>query len=171
MHGYARKLGDFVNTDEHASDKYLPAGMPVEEVRKQMFSSLRPGFADMIRPGDFIVAGKGFGTVSPRVDAAVNIMAVGVSAVIASSFGMLFFRNAINVGLPCIECDTSAIPDGAALDVDLAAGAITADTGIVISFTPFPPVITKLLGDGGLLAHIRKHNGYLFQDSMPVEKV
>ncbi len=162
MQGYARKLGDFINTDEHASDKYLPAGTPIEAVRKQMFSSLRPGFADAVRPGDFIVAGEAFGTVSPRVDAAINIREIGIKAVVAKSFGMLFFRNAINIGLPCIECRTDDIADGEQLRIDLAAGTITCETGPVIPFSPFPPVIMKLLNDGGLLPHIKKNKGYMF---------
>ena len=162
MKGYARKLGDYINTDEHASEKYLPAGMPLGEVQKQMFSSLRPNFTALVQPGDFIVAGKAFGTVSPRVDAAINIKEIGIRAVIAKSFGMLFFRNAINVGLPCIECDTEGILDGDTLTVDLSLGTISIAAETTVDFTPFPQVIMELLNDGGLLPHIKKNKGYAF---------
>ncbi len=159
--GTAHVFGDFINTDEHASEKYKPAGTPVEVIRQELFSGVKPGFVQSITPGDFIVAGKGFGTVSSRVDASMNIRAVGIRAVLAISFGMLFYRNAINVGLPCIECDTSHIRQGDKLVVDMTAGTVVnMTTNEVIKYPPFPPTIQAILNDGGLLPHIRKHNGY-----------
>lgn len=161
FNGYAHVLGDFINTDEHASDKYQPAGTPVEEIRRNLFGDLRPGFVQSLKPGDFLVAGKGFGTVSSRVDASINIRAVGIRAVLARSFGMLFYRNAINSGLPCIECDTSGIHDDDALEVDFDRGEIrNLTTGSLLTFKPFPREIQNILHDGGLLEHIRRHGDY-----------
>ena len=159
--GTAHVFGDFINTDEHASEKYKPAGTPVEQIRQELFSELRPGFVRSLAPGDFLVAGKGFGTVSSRVDASINIRAVGVSAVLAQSFGMLFYRNAINTGLPCIECDTSQIHEGDRLEVDFEGGLVRdLNTGAELSFKPFPRELLTILHDGGLVEHIRKHGGY-----------
>jgi len=159
--GRAHVFGDFINTDEHASEKYKPAGTPVERIREELFSELRPGFVQSLEQGDILVAGKGFGTVSSRVDAGINIRAVGISTVLASSFGMLFFRNAINVGLPCIECDTSLISEGDVLEVDLDNGVVTnLTTGTELSFKPFPKALLEIIYDGGLVEHIARHGGY-----------
>ena len=159
--GHAHVFGDFINTDEHASEKYKPAGTPVEIIQRDLFSAIRPGFSQQVAKGDFLVAGKGFGTVSSRVDAAINIKAIGIAAVLAQSFGILFYRNALNAGLPCIECDTSRISEGDRLEIDLDAGEISnLSNGEKLSFMPYPKVIQTILHDGGLLEHIRLHGGY-----------
>ncbi|MBD3285904.1 3-isopropylmalate dehydratase, partial [candidate division WOR-3 bacterium] len=114
-----------------------------------------------VQPGDFVVGGSNFGLGSSREHAPRVIAQCKVAAVLAKSFARIFYRNSINVGLPVLECDTSGIDAGDELEVDLARGLIknlTKDTEI--KFTPIPGFMRELLEDGGLAAHIRKHNGF-----------
>ena len=117
------RLGDEVSTDIHCSAKYN-MGKSVQWLAEHAFEQLQPGFAQRIKAGDVIVAGKDFGINSSREQAVHVLRAMGVSAVIAQSFGRQFYRNAINNGLPIAECDVSAIHEGDLIEVDVAAGRI-----------------------------------------------
>jgi 3-isopropylmalate/(R)-2-methylmalate dehydratase small subunit len=114
-----------------------------------------------VKAGDFIVAGKNFGLGSSREHAPQIIKIKGVSAVLAKSFARIFFRNAINIGLPAIQFDTDGIDEGDELEIDLESGVVlnrTKDTEV--SFKPLPDVMVKLLEDGGLIEHVKKHGGF-----------
>jgi 3-isopropylmalate/(R)-2-methylmalate dehydratase small subunit len=119
-----------------------------------------PDFAARVRPGDLIVGGRNFGLGSSREHAPRIIKLAGVGAVLAQSFARIFFRNAINVGLPVLQCDTSSIAQDDDLEVDLTAGEVRDLTrGTVVPFVPLPPVMVTILEDGGLVAHVKKHGG------------
>jgi 3-isopropylmalate/(R)-2-methylmalate dehydratase small subunit len=114
-----------------------------------------------MKAGDFVVGGRNFGLGSSREHAPRIIKLAGVSAVLAQSFARIFFRNAINVGLPVLQCDTSAIGEQDELEVDLAAGEVRdLTTGAVTAFVPLPEVMVTILEDGGLVAHVKKHGGF-----------
>ena len=105
-----------------------------------------------------MVAGRNFGQGSSREHAPTIIKLAGVGAVLAKSFARIFFRNCINVGLPPIQCDTDQIDEGDELEVDLAAGQVRNLTkNSTLAFAPLPPVMRRILEDGGLVAHIQKH--------------
>ena len=113
-----------------------------------------------VSKGDFVVGGRNFGLGSSREHAPTIIKLAGVGAVLAKSFARIFFRNCINVGLPPIQCDTDQIDEGDELEVDLAAGQVRNLTkNTTLTFAPLPPVMRRILEDGGLVAHIQKHGG------------
>jgi len=160
--GKAHKFGDFINTDIHCSNKYMPTGTPQAEVIKRIFVDIKPGFSESVGESDVIAAGIGFGTVSSRDDAPLILLKIGIKAVLAKSFGYLFYRNSINVGLPLVECDTDMINQNDMIAVDLLKAEVTNLTlkrGIE-SRTKYSPEILRILQDGGLINHLSKHGGY-----------
>ncbi len=163
MTGKAHKFGDDVNTDYIISGKYKFKTLDMRELATHVMEDLDPEFYSKITPGDFIVAGRNFGCGSSREQAPLAIKHANISAVIAKSFARIFYRNAINTGLPVIECDTDLIDPGDELVVDMAAGYIrnvTKDT--VIQIRPLPRVMLKILEDGGLAAHFIKYGTFNF---------
>lgn len=160
LYGRAFRFADNVNTDYIISGKYKFKTLDMNELARHLMEDIRPGFYEEIQKGDFIVAGENFGSGSSREQAPLVIKAAGIGAVIAQSFARIFFRNAINVGLPVVECDTSRIEEGDELQVDLEKGwvyDITKD--LRIPSTPLPPIMVRILNDGGLAEHIKKHGG------------
>ncbi|MEY4597641.1 MAG: hypothetical protein RLZZ445_438 [Pseudomonadota bacterium] len=155
--GSARIIGDEVSTDIHCSSKYLP-GKDATYIATVAFEQVAPGFAKAFNKGDVIVAGKHFGINSSREQAVHVMHRMGVSAIIATSFGRQFYRNAINNGLPVIECDISGIVAGDALEIDLVAGriAVTAKN-ITRAVPPLPATVRTLLEAGGLIPFLQKH--------------
>ncbi|NHM28300.1 3-isopropylmalate dehydratase small subunit [Desulfofundulus sp. TPOSR] len=163
LQGKAHKFGDDVNTDYIISGKYKFKTLDMRELAKHVMEDLDPDFYQKINAGDFIVAGRNFGCGSSREQAPLAIKYAGISAVLAKSFARIFFRNAINTGLPVVECDTDRIEPGDELVVDLSTGVITNKTkGLTIAAKPLPPVMIKILNDGGLVAHFRKYGGFNF---------
>ena len=159
--GKAWKFGDNISTDLIAPGRYYHLRSNLPELAKHVLEDADPEFAGKVNPGDFVVGGNNFGLGSSREHAPLIIKLAGVSAVIAKAFARIFYRNAINLGLPAIECDTDKIKQGDELEVDLEAGKITNKTqGTEISFAPLPPVMTTILEDGGLAAHIAKHGDF-----------
>lgn len=155
--GCARVLGEEINTDIHCSSKYLP-GKDAAYIAKVAFDQLSPGFAKAFNKGDVIVAGKNFGINSSR-EQAIHIMhLMGVAAIVAPSFGRQFFRNAINNGLPLIECDLAGVAGGDAIEVDAAAGRVTvAARNLVREVPPLPAAVQSLLEAGGLIPFLQLH--------------
>lgn len=155
--GSARVLGDEVNTDVHCSSKYLP-GKDTAYIATVAFDQVSPGFAKAFKKGDVLVAGKNFGINSSR-EQAVHIMhQMGVAAIVAPSFGRQFFRNAINNGLAVIECDTSGMATGDAIEIDPVAGKISvASRNINRAVPPLPAAVQALLAAGGLIPFLQKH--------------
>ncbi len=161
LKGKAHVFGDDVNTDYIISGKYKFKTLDMKELAAHVMEDLDPEFAKKVQPGDFVVAGKNFGCGSSREQAPLALRAAGVGAVLAKSFARIFYRNAVNTGLPVVECDTSGIASGDELVVDLERGIIRNLTkGTEIPVKPLPPFMLRILADGGLAAHFRKHGGF-----------
>jgi len=156
--GKAWKFGDNISTDLIAPGRYYHLRSNLPELAKHVLEDADPEFAGKVNNGDFVVGGRNFGLGSSREHAPVIIKLAGVSAVIAKKFARIFYRNAINVGLPAIECNTDLINAGDELEVSLSLGKIINKTqGTEIPFSPLPDVMTTILADGGLVAHVQKH--------------
>ncbi len=165
LKGKAWKFGDNISTDLIAPGRYYHLRSNLPELAKHVLEDADPEFASKMNKGDFVVGGKNFGLGSSREHAPLIIKIAGVNAVIAKKFARIFFRNAINVGLPAIECDTDLISAGDELEVDLSSGKIFNKTqNTEIPFKPLPSVMTKILMDGGLVAHIAKHGDFKLED-------
>ncbi|MCR5845708.1 MAG: 3-isopropylmalate dehydratase small subunit [bacterium] len=158
----AFKFGDDINTDYVISGKYKFKSNDMDELAHHAMEELDPNYYERVSPnGGILVAGKNFGMGSSREQAPLVLIHSNTYAVIAKSFARIFYRNAINTGLPVVECDTDLIDEGDELKIDLEAGVVTNVTkGIEIPFAPLPPVMAKLLADGGLAAHFKKYQGF-----------
>ncbi len=158
LQGRAFKFGDSISTDLIIPGRLLSLRSNLPELAKHVLEDADPTFAQRVKPGDFVVAGENFGLGSSREHAPIVIKMAGVSAVLAKSFARIFFRNAINVGLPLLVCDTSGIDDGDALEVDLGAGRVRDLTNhLDLTFSPIPEVMLHILTEGGLVPYIRNH--------------
>ncbi|MDR0767192.1 MAG: 3-isopropylmalate dehydratase small subunit [Methanosarcinales archaeon] len=159
--GKAFKFGDDISTDHIAPGRLFHLRTNLPELAKHVLEDADPEFAKKVQKGDFVVAGNNFGLGSSREHAPTIIKMAGVSAVLAKSFARIFYRNAINVGLPVLICDTDQIDEGDQLEVDLEGGTIKDVTkGIVLTFSPLPAAMITILNDGGLVAHIEKNKGF-----------
>jgi 3-isopropylmalate/(R)-2-methylmalate dehydratase small subunit len=161
LEGRAFKFGDNISTDHITPGRLAHLRSNLPELAKHVMEDADPTFAYRIKPGDFIVAGSNFGLGSSREHAPLVIKMTGVSAILAKSVARIFFRNAINLGLPVLICNTSKIDDGDELEVDLASGTIKDLTnGTKVVFGRIPKAMLKILEDGGLIPHIQKHGGF-----------
>jgi 3-isopropylmalate dehydratase small subunit len=155
--GRARVLGAEINTDVNCSSKYLP-GRDNAYIAQRAFEQVAPGYAARFEQGDIIVAGRNVGINSSREQAVHIMRMMGAVAVVSAEFGRQFFRNAINNGLPVIECDIEGIVDGDTLEIDLVAGRVSvAARGIVRSVPPLPAAMQALLAAGGLIPFLQHH--------------
>ena len=165
MRGKAFKFGDNISTDHIAPGRLFHLRSNLPEFAKNVLEDADENFAKQMNKGDFVVAGNNFGLGSSREHAPQIIKIAGVGAVIAKSFARIFYRNAINIGLLAIECDTDSINAGDELDLDIEKGVINNLTnGTIIQIEPIPPVMVKMLADGGLVEHIKKHGGFKLDD-------
>lgn len=161
LSGKVWKFGDSISTDLICPGRYFHLRSNLPELAKHVLEDADPGFASNMKTGDFVVAGQNFGLGSSREHAPTIIKLAGVSAVLAKSFARIFYRNAINVGLPLLECDTDKIAEGDDLEVDLATGMIHDRTqNVQLESTPLPKAMLNILNDGGLLAHIQMHGDF-----------
>ncbi len=159
--GRAWKFSDAISTDHIAPGRLFHLRSKLPELAKHVLEDAREEFAGQVQSGDFVVAGANFGLGSSREHAPRIIKMAGVQAVLAKSFARIFYRNAINVGLPVITCDTDSIDEGDKLSIDLEAGTVTNHTkNTDIPFAPLPKVMRTILDDGGLVEHIKKHSGF-----------
>lgn len=152
--GTAHKYGDHVDTDVIIPARYLNTSDPAE-LAAHCMEDIDPGFLAKVTQGDLIVAGKNFGCGSSREHAPIAIKQAGVSCVIAQTFARIFYRNALNIGLPIVECEQAAlaIADGDHVEVDLEAGTIRDLTqGTEFSFAPLVGTAQELVEAGGLKA-------------------
>jgi len=164
MKGKAWKFGDNISTDLIAPGRLFHLRSNLPELATHVLEDADPEFASKVQPGDFVVGGSNFGLGSSREHAPTIIKIAGVSAVIAQSFARIFFRNAINVGLPVIQCNTGRIETGDELEVDLAEGTVNDITkGIILTFHPLPGIMRTILEDGGLVAYLQKHGDFTFK--------
>ncbi len=165
MKGKSFKFGDNISTDHIAPGRLYHLRSNLPEFAKHVLEDADETFASRMKKGDFVVAGSNFGLGSSREHAPLIIKIAGVGAVLAKSFARIFYRNAINIGLLAIECDTDAIDDGDELELDIEKGIITDLTnGSIIQIEPLPPVMIKLLKDGGLVEHIKKNGDFKLTD-------
>lgn len=161
--GKAFKFGDGISTDHIAPGRLFHLRSNLEEFSKHVLEDADPNFASNMQKGDFVVAGNNFGLGSSREHAPQIIKIAGVGAVIAKSFARIFYRNAINIGLLLIECDTDKIDAGDELELDVQKGILKDITkNIEIEIMPLPDVMIKLLADGGLVEHIKKNGDFSF---------
>ena len=159
--GKAFKFGDDISTDHIAPGRLFHLRSNLEEFALHVLEDADPTFAKRHNVGDFVVAGNNFGLGSSREHAPQIIKISGVGAVIAKSFARIFYRNAINIGLLLIECDTDKIDDGDELELDIKGGVLKDITkNIEIKIMPLPDVMIKLLNDGGLIEHLKKHGDF-----------
>jgi len=165
MKGKAFKFGDNISTDHIAPGRLYHLRSDLNEFAKHVLEDADETFASRMKKGDFVVAGNNFGLGSSREHAPRIMKIAGVGAVLAKSFARIFYRNAINIGLLAIECDTDAIDEGDELELDVEKGIITDLTnGAIIQIEPLPPVMIKLLNDGGLVEHIKKNGDFKLTD-------
>jgi 3-isopropylmalate/(R)-2-methylmalate dehydratase small subunit len=156
--GIAHVFGDHINTDYIISGKHKARLTDLGEMARYLMEDIRPGFFDELKPGDFIVGGINFGCGSSRETAAWVIKKAGISAVLSGSFARIFFRNAINIGLPAVRVDTSAIQQGDRLRVDLDKGIVENVTrGQTMETQPLPPFVQKILDAGGMENYFKMH--------------
>jgi 3-isopropylmalate/(R)-2-methylmalate dehydratase small subunit len=149
-------FGDNVDTDAMAPGRYMKAG--IGEIAKHCLESLSPQFACSVSRGDVVVGGRNFGMGSSREQAPEALRHLGVAALVAQSFAGLFYRNALNLGLPAVVClDAKRIRPGDDLAIDFERGKITNQTsGDVLDCEPIPGHLMQMVRDGGLLPHLEK---------------
>lgn len=154
--GRAWVFGDDVDTDVLAPGIYMKG--PIEEMARHCLETVNPVFASAVREGDVVVGGRNFGIGSSREQAAQCLRLLGVAAVLAPSFGGIFYRNALNLGLPALVCaDVGGIADGNRVWVDPLSGkAEDEDAGLTFACEPLPPHLVAMLNDGGLVPHLEK---------------
>jgi 3-isopropylmalate/(R)-2-methylmalate dehydratase small subunit len=158
MKGKAWKLGDGISTDHIIPGRYFYLRSNLPELAKHILEYERPEFNEKVAPGDFIVGGKNFGQGSSREHAPLVIKLNGIQAVLAKSFARIFYRNCFNNGIPAIICDTDRISEGDELELLLEEGKVVNHTKQeTLSFPAIPPVMKKILEDGGLVEHVKKY--------------
>ena len=155
---------DDINTDYIIAGRYKFKSEDMQELAQHLLEDLDPQFTQRIEPGDLIVAGSNFGCGSSREQAPRIILAAGLGGVIAESFARIFYRNAFNLGLPLTESETRFIQEGDELELDLDAGVLRdLSQRREVTIKPLPPVMQKLLADGGLVEHLKRHGGFAFE--------
>lgn len=156
LEGAVFKYGDNVDTDVIIPARYLNSSDP-KELAAHCMEDIDGSFTEKVQPGDIIVAAKNFGCGSSREHAPIAIKASGVSCVIAETFARIFYRNAINIGLPIVECPEAAekIQAGDRVEVDLDTGIITDRTqNVSWKGQAFPPFMQRIIHSGGLIPYI-----------------
>ena len=158
--GKVHKFGDDINTDDIIAAKYL-VSTDAQELGKHCMETVSSDFSQAVSMGDIIVAGKNFGCGSSREHAPLAIKGCGVSAVIAKSFAAIFFRNAINIGLPFLESlDVDRISGGDIIEIDLSSGVINNITQDKHYKTQaFPEFLQQIVENGGLINWVKNQKG------------
>ena len=160
--GKSYKYGDNVDTDVIIPARYLNTP-DAQELAKHCMEDIDAAFATTVKPGEILVAGKNFGCGSSREHAPLAIKTCGIACVIAATFARIFYRNALNIGLPILECPeaAAAIAAGDEVAVDFDTGVITdVTTGQAFQGEPFPPFMQELIAAGGLAAYrVKSLNG------------
>ena len=158
LKGKVHKYEANVDTDVIIPARYLNVSDP-DELARHCMEDIDPKFVNRVKPGDIIVATTNFGCGSSREHAPLAIKAAGISCIIAKSFARIFFRNAINIGLPLLECEEAVdkIEAGDSVEVDLASGSINNLTkGQKFTAKPYPDFMAELIAAGGLIEHTKE---------------
>ncbi|MCX7999234.1 MAG: 3-isopropylmalate dehydratase small subunit [Leptospiraceae bacterium] len=156
LKGRAWKFGDDISTDHITPGRYYHLRSNMSELAKHIMEDADPDFIRKFKPGDFIVAGKNFGMGSSREHAPLALKIAGVSAIIAKSFARIFYRNAINIGLPLLVAPTERIQNGEEIEVDVLKGLVFTKQG-EIKAKSLPEVMIKILNEGGLVNYVKKY--------------
>ena len=161
MKGRAWTFGDNISTDQIIPGRFFHLRSDLNELAKHAFADIAPGFHQKAQKGDIIIGGQNFGLGSSREHAPIVIKLAGISAVVAKSFARIFYRNAINVGLPAIICDVEGINEGDELELQVNKGVLLDRTrDLEKRFNPLPPIMQGILNQGGLASYIRKQGGF-----------
>lgn len=158
VQGRVWKLSDNVDTDQLVPGRYLSL-TDAQELASHCLEDVLPEFVRQVKPGDIVVAGENFGCGSSREHAPLALKTLGISCLVAGSFARIFFRNAINLGLPALTSveAAAAIQDGDTLQIDLNTGQIKELTrGFECSATPLPDFLTDIINAGGMTAYVRE---------------
>lgn len=158
IRGTVHKYGSNVDTDVIIPARYLNTTDP-KELASHCMEDIDPDFVKKVKPGDIIVAEDNFGCGSSREHAPIAIKQSGIAAVIANTFARIFYRNALNIGLPILECPeaVAGISDGDIVEIDLSEGRITnTTTGNIFQARPFPPFVQEVIAAGGLVNYTRE---------------
>ena len=161
LKGKTWKFKDNMDTDQIIPARYLTTHDPAE-LAKHVMEDADHTFSSKVKPGDIIVAGENFGCGSSREHAPIAIKAAGISAVIAKSFARIFYRNAINIGLPILESKEAveAINEGDEAEIDLTSGIIKdLKTNKIFRAEAFPPFMQQIIGAGGLINYVKRNLG------------
>jgi 3-isopropylmalate/(R)-2-methylmalate dehydratase small subunit len=150
------KFGDQIDTDVLAPGRYMKGS--IDELAAHCLEAVRPEFAAQVKPGDLVVAGVGFGIGSSREQAAQALKYLGVGAVIATGVARIFYRNAINLGLPVlVSTDAASLLDGAMVQFDLASATVSNADGVVMArCEKLPEFLLEIVRDGGLIPNLKK---------------
>jgi len=161
QYAHRLKIENDINTDYVISGRYKFKIQDPKELAKYIFEDLEPDFGKKIKPGDFLVAGENFGCGSSREQAPVALKAAGLSAVLAKSYARIFYRNAFNVGLCLVECDTRFIDDMDELSLDIEKNVVrNLSKGINIDIKPVPRIMMEFLKRGGVIEYFREKKGF-----------
>ena len=161
LRGRAFKFGDDISTDHIIPGRWFHLRSNLPELAKHVLEDVSPDFVARVKPGDFVVAGRNFGLGSSREHAPLVIKMAGVRAILAQSVARIFFRNAINLGVPVLICDTKQIDEGDELELDLLSSTVRDLTnGNQFTFGRIPEVMLHILDEGGLVPYIRKHGDF-----------
>jgi 3-isopropylmalate dehydratase small subunit len=157
---YTFVYGDNIDTDRIIAGKYTKT-LNTADLAAHVLEDLDPTFKSRVSEGDYLVAGDNFGCGSSREQAPIAIKMSGVKVVLAKSFARIFFRNAINIGLPVLELSNHTIAEGDVLEVDLLRGVVENKTqGQSYTAAPMPPVMVSILEEGGLVNYLKKYGDY-----------
>jgi 3-isopropylmalate/(R)-2-methylmalate dehydratase small subunit len=158
--GIAHKFGDDINTDYIIASKRKRDTVDPQKLARFLMEDIRPGFGETVQPGDFIVAGENFGCGSAMEIAPLVVLGAGIKAVLAKSFARTFFRNAVNLGLLLLTCDTDRIEAGDQLDLDLEGRKIrNLARKTEIPFHPLPPLMQQIVQAGGAIPFLESPEG------------
>ncbi|MCM3321369.1 MULTISPECIES: 3-isopropylmalate dehydratase small subunit [Cytobacillus] len=158
--GQTHVYGDNIDTDRIIPGKYTKT-LNLQDLADHVLEDLDPEFRTRVKQGDIIVGGSNFGCGSSREQAPLALKKAGISAVVAQSFARIFFRNAINIGLPVIEVKDHSINMNDEVEVDLKNGKVTnLSKNEVYEGTQIPEVMVKILNEGGLVPYLKEHKTY-----------
>jgi 3-isopropylmalate/(R)-2-methylmalate dehydratase small subunit len=158
--GMAHKFGDDINTDYIISSKRKRDTVDPQKLARFLMEDIRPGFGETVQSGDFLVAGENFGCGSAMEIATLVILGAGIQAVLAKSFARTFFRNAVNLGLLLLTCDTDRVHPGDQLELNLKSQKVRNLTqNTEIAFQPLPSLMKKIVQAGGIIPFLQSAEG------------
>jgi len=159
--GRAHTFGDNINTDYIIAGKYTKT-LDFTTLAEHVFEDIAPGFSKRVRPGDIVAAGRNFGCGSSREQAPIAIKYTGISAILAKSYSRIFFRNAVNQGIPCFICNTDDIAQDDTVSVNIGENFVElSEKGKRIPLEPLSPVMLDILREGGLVEYLKKNGKYI----------